>query len=67
MISTSGWGRSHYYAPYKRLGGMVIGTYWFNIINIWAGALLIYILLYFNVFQRLASYLGSMRLSRTES
>jgi len=67
MISTSGWGRSHYYAPYKRMGGMLIGTYWFNIINIWAGAFLIYILLYFNVFQRMASYLGSMRLSRNES
>jgi len=49
------------------MGGMLIGTYWFNIINIWAGAFLIYILLYFNVFQRMASYLGSMRLSRNES
>ncbi len=67
MISTSRWGRAHYYAPYKRLGNMVIGTYWFNIANVWAGALILYILLYFNIFQKITNSLGSMRFSKSES
>jgi hypothetical protein len=45
--------RTHMYAPTKYFFGMQVDTFWFNIGVIWSMTILLYLLLYFDVFQRL--------------
>jgi ABC-type multidrug transport system ATPase subunit len=63
MIGTSRWGRAHYYAPVKRLGNLLISTYWFNLIIICLVALLMYIALCFDLLHRISIYFGSMKVT----
>ena len=57
-------GRGHYFAPAKFIGNLKINTLWFNTIRIWLGILLWYILLYFDVLNKILSYFESIRLRR---
>jgi len=57
-------GRAHYFAPAKLVGGLTINTLWFNTIRIWLGILLWYVLLYFDVLNKIISYFESIRLRR---
>jgi ABC transport system ATP-binding/permease protein len=66
MIGTSNSGRAHFYAPIKKLGSLEIDTYWFNIMTIWLVALLLYIALYFNLLQKLITYFGSLKFTKSE-
>jgi ABC transport system ATP-binding/permease protein len=61
MKATSGTGRAHFYAPVKKLGTLEIDTYRFNLIFIWTVTFLLYLILYFNVLQRIAAFFGSKR------
>ena len=45
--------RSHFYAPVKVLFGKYFDTYWFNMIVIWLGSLILYFVLYFDLLRRL--------------
>ncbi len=45
--------RSHFYAPVKILFGKYFDTYWFNIVVIWLGSLILYFVLYFDLLRRL--------------
>jgi ABC transport system ATP-binding/permease protein len=47
--------RSHFYAPVKVLFGKYFDTYWFNIIVIWLGSLILYFVLYFDLLRKLLS------------
>ena len=47
--------RAHMYAPAKHFMGMTIDTFWFNIGVIWTMTIILYITLYFNVFERLVN------------
>jgi hypothetical protein len=53
MLPTSKYGRSHFYAPLKRIGNLKIDTYWFNLLILWFVILLLYLALYYNLFQKL--------------
>jgi ABC transport system ATP-binding/permease protein len=64
--ATSGYGRAHFYAPYKFIGNWEIDTYWFNIIVIWLESILLYIALYFNLFRRLLTYFENLRFQKAE-
>ena len=66
MMATSKFGRAHFYAPVKRAGNFEIDTYWFNVIMIWVVTLIFYLALYFNLFQKLTSFFGTIRLSKPE-
>ena len=66
MKATSKFGRAHFYAPVKRAGSFEIDTYWFNVIVIWIVTLILYLALYFNLFQKLTSFFGTIRLSKSE-
>ena len=57
-------GRAHYFAPAKFIGNLKIDTFWFNIIRIWASILIWYVILYFDVLNRIISYFESIRLRR---
>ena len=42
-------GRAHFFAPYKQIGNLKIGTLLFNIIVIWMMILFLFITLYYNI------------------
>ena len=67
MKATSKLGRAHFYAPVKKVGNIETGTYWFNIAVIWFVILILYITLYFNVFPKLTTSFGSMRLKERKT
>ena len=60
----SRFGRAHYYAPVKRIGILVIDTFWFNILNILLWVFLLYLVLYFNLLNKLIRYIENFRLRR---
>jgi hypothetical protein len=60
----SRYGRAHYYAPVKRIGMLIIDTFWFNILRILFSVLLLYLVLYFNLLSKLIRYIENFRLRR---
>jgi len=44
-IPKSKFGRAHFYAPSKRIGGILVETYWFNLFVIWLITSFLYLLL----------------------
>jgi len=55
-------GRSHFFAPYKQLGGLKIGTLIFNVILIWVMIIFCFITLYYNLLRKFMEFLESMKL-----
>lgn len=53
MPPKSNYGRSHFYAPYKKIGNNKIDTYWFNFLVIWLMNLLLYISLRTDALKKL--------------
>lgn len=45
--------RTHFFAPTKQLGGMLIDTFYFNIAVIWIMTALLYLSLYYELFSRM--------------
>ncbi len=60
----SRFGRAHYYAPVKRTGMLTIDTFWFNILRILLSVFLLYLVLYFDLLNRLIRYVENFRLRR---
>ncbi len=61
MMPSSRTGRAHFYAPFKRVGPLTIGTIWFNLAVIWLMNLLLTVTLYHNVLKQLLNLLGRVR------
>ncbi len=55
MKPVSGNGRTHFYAPYKKIGERQIETFFFNILVLWFVSLILYLVLYFKVLNRIFS------------
>ena len=62
MKPGSKYGRAHFFAPYKQIGNLRIGTLVFNVIVIWIIIALLFITLYYNVLKRLIVFLESLKL-----
>jgi ABC transport system ATP-binding/permease protein len=60
MTASSPFGRAHYYAPVKRIGNLLIGTFGFNIIIISLATIIMYIALCFNLVQRIFIRFGTV-------
>ncbi len=45
-------GRAHFFAPYKRLGGLLIETYWFNLMVLWLMIFFLYNILVFELLTK---------------
>jgi len=54
-------GRAHFYAPVKKLGNLVIDTYWFNFIVIWIFCFVLYILLLFDGLRKLIDLFSRLK------
>ena len=57
MMPDSRIGRAHFYAPYKLIGNIRIGTLWFNMLVIWLMNVLLFVTLYYNVLKLLLNLL----------
>ena len=62
MPPGSKYGRAHFFAPYKQIGNMKIGTLVFNIIVIWMMIVVLFITLYYNVLKSFIRFLESLNL-----
>ena len=62
MRPGSKYGRAHFFAPYKQLGTLKIGTLLFNIIVIWIMTFMLFITLYYNILKRFIVFLESLKL-----
>jgi ABC transport system ATP-binding/permease protein len=66
MEPTSGYGRAHFYAPFKQVGNISIDTFWFNMIVLWIVTFILYIALYYNILQKLVTGIGNIRIKEPE-
>ncbi|OFY58587.1 MAG: hypothetical protein A2V50_02180 [Bacteroidetes bacterium RBG_19FT_COMBO_42_10] len=62
MKPGSKYGRAHFFAPYKMLGNLKIGTMTFNVAAIWIMTLLLFVALYYNVLKRFILFLEKQQL-----
>lgn len=63
-IPTATNGRSHLFAPVKRIGNTYFDTLWFNILVLWFLSLFFYITLLTNIFHTLNTYLDRFKFRR---
>jgi len=60
-------GRAHFYAPYKKIFGVTIDTYWFNIIVIWLTSLILYFTLLTNALKKALVFFESISFRSNKS
>ncbi len=62
MRPGSKYGRAHFFAPYKQIGNLKIGTLMFNIITIWIMIFFLFVTLYYNILKSFIAFLESLKL-----
>jgi len=62
MPPGSKFGRAHFYAPYKQLGNIKIGTLAFNMAVVWLMIIFLFVTLYYNVLKRFIVWLEKLKL-----
>lgn len=62
MPPGSTFGRAHFFAPYKQIGKLKIGTLIFNMIVIWLMIFLLFVALYYNLLKRFVRFLETLNL-----
>ncbi len=55
-------GRAHFYAPVKRIFGLQVNTFLFNIIFIWITTMMLYIALKYTWLKKLLSAIGNLKI-----
>jgi ABC-type multidrug transport system ATPase subunit len=66
MKTTSGLGRAHFYAPFKKIGTREIDTYTFNLSVIWMVTVILYLTLNFTLLRRIVVSVGNIRMKRSD-
>jgi hypothetical protein len=62
MAPGSRYGRAHFFAPYKQIGNLKIGTLVFNTIIIWVMIISLFITLYYDILKRFIRFLEALNL-----
>lgn len=62
MLPDSRIGRAHFYAPYKIIGNIRIGTLWFNMLVIWLLNITLFVILYFNLLKLLLNLMERIKI-----
>jgi len=57
-------GRAHFYSPVKRVMGLIIDTFWFNLFVIWIFSSFLFIILYYDILRKIIEYFETIRLNR---
>jgi ABC-type multidrug transport system ATPase subunit len=52
--------RTHFLAPRKSFAGLLVDTYWFNLIVVWLMSALLYVTLYFEAFKNFFVFIGKV-------
>ena len=65
MKPTSKVGRAHFYAADKKLGNIIIDTFWFNILVIWLVSGLLYFTLIYDVVRIMVTWLEKLQINRS--
>lgn len=63
MKAKSPTGRAHFYAPVKTLGSREIDTFVFNLAVVWIISAILYVALYFNLFEKVVTFFGKLKMS----
>jgi len=63
-LPESKYGRAHFFAPYKRIAGTYIDTFWFNLLIIWLFTGFWFAVLYLDLLRKLIRYFESSQLQR---
>lgn len=63
-LPESNFGRSHFYAPYKRFSNFLIDSFVFNLLVIWVFTGMMFVFLYFDVLRKILAYFETLRLNR---
>jgi len=63
-IPDNRYGRAQFYAPVKRIGGLLIPTYWFNTMVLWLFGAVLYTMLLSNASRNLARYFEVFKFRR---
>ena len=50
--------RAHFYAPRKRFANWYVETYWLNLAVVWGQSVVLYLLLYFRILQKVLDRIG---------
>ena len=66
-IPDSRFGRAHFFAPYKRIGNIMISTYWFNLTVLWIYISIFYLCLLTGVFKKGINLFSSISYSKKQS
>jgi deoxycytidine triphosphate deaminase len=68
-LPESRFGRAHLFAPYKRIGKVIISTYWFNLAVLWLFIAIFYLCLQLGIFKKGTELLSNIgfRDSKSES
>jgi len=64
MIPENRFGRAHYYAPAKRIGSLVIDTYWFNFLVLWLFSGVLYATLMLDTWRIVVKYFEIFKFRR---
>ncbi len=62
MHPLSRYGRAHFFAPFKQIGNLKIGTLIFNLLAIWIMIFLLFAALYYNLLKRFIVLLEHLKL-----
>ncbi len=60
----SNYGQAHFFAPNKKVFGVLFPTFWFNMIIIWLMSISLMITLYFDVFKKVLDFFGNISFKR---
>ncbi len=60
----SQFGRSHFFAPYKKVGKFKVDTFWFNLGIIWISSFLLYVLLKFDLILKAVDIIEIIKVTR---
>jgi hypothetical protein len=59
MIPESDFGRAHFFAPVKKIGGVKFDTFYFNLTVVWLMSLFLYFALYIDLLKRIMNLFGA--------
>jgi len=64
MLPENRFGRAHYYAPAKRVGPLVIDTFWFNFLVFWFFSGVLYVMLMLDTWRIVSKYFEIFKFRR---
>ena len=65
IMPTNRFGRTQFFAPYKKLNRQIVETSWYNLVVIWMGSVILYFTLVLDLLRKILTYFRNVRLARS--